>query len=277
MQCEDYLLLISGHIDKMNTEAEEAALQAHLEACAECRAVLAQMEAADTALSAARVEPPADLTKRILSGVKKSRRIPRKFYALTAASLAAAAMLGIFVGGKLPVYQPKKDAEANLQSDNSAKSAAPSESECDPAYAESEQFSINGFIPDFISPAGAANSDYAEPFRTTGSDASVLLLWDAEPTDFYQLADLESTELPADIAADESALQSSFSSILFSLESEDDSILTTYCVSTDVFFSLLAANTGTCELSLYAPDTVTETCYVVVVTYTNGATAQSDE
>ena len=40
MNCEEALVLISGHLDHENTAEEEAQLQRHLEACAACRSLL---------------------------------------------------------------------------------------------------------------------------------------------------------------------------------------------------------------------------------------------
>ena len=44
MNCNDYIIWISGHIDGTNSKKDEEMLQAHLSGCAHCRQVLANME-----------------------------------------------------------------------------------------------------------------------------------------------------------------------------------------------------------------------------------------
>ena len=52
MTCEDALILLSGHLDGVNTQEEETELFAHLQSCAGCRDLLAAFgpEGADRAL-----------------------------------------------------------------------------------------------------------------------------------------------------------------------------------------------------------------------------------
>ena len=50
MDCEKALELMSAELDGMCTEQERAALQAHLEACADCRETYRQLHALDEAL-----------------------------------------------------------------------------------------------------------------------------------------------------------------------------------------------------------------------------------
>ena len=58
MDCEKALELMSAELDGMCTEQERAALQAHLEACADCRETYRQLHALDEALQDAELEPP---------------------------------------------------------------------------------------------------------------------------------------------------------------------------------------------------------------------------
>ena len=58
MDCEKALELMSAELDGMCTEQERAALQAHLEACADCRETYRQLRALDEALQDAELEPP---------------------------------------------------------------------------------------------------------------------------------------------------------------------------------------------------------------------------
>lgn len=102
--CNEYLPLLSGHLDGINSEKEEARLQAHLKQCRHCRTLLAQMEAADAAMTDGLAEPPADLTGRIMEQVRrepKKRRFGKRIFTLSAAGLAAAAMLALVFSGKI--------------------------------------------------------------------------------------------------------------------------------------------------------------------------------
>mgnify|MGYP000576846331 CR=1 FL=1 len=66
MNCNDYLPLLSGHLDgeKLGRE-EEQRLQAHLAQCADCRARLQAFERGDRLLRADTAVPPAGLTAPI--------------------------------------------------------------------------------------------------------------------------------------------------------------------------------------------------------------------
>ncbi len=111
MDCEAYLLLLSGHLDRMNSAEEEAALQAHLNTCESCRARLEEMKRNDALLSLT-PEPPADLTQRIMAQVRTSQTSSgrkRRFLRWTASAGAAAAVLAlVFIGGK--ILNPGTDA-----------------------------------------------------------------------------------------------------------------------------------------------------------------------
>ena len=103
MSCYEYLSLMSGHIDQMNTVQEEQALQAHLASCPKCRRVLAQMEQNDKLLNRSAVQPPADLTDRIMKKVrrrtKKSRvNKPAIVSAIVSGLTVAAVMTLVFFG-----------------------------------------------------------------------------------------------------------------------------------------------------------------------------------
>lgn len=108
MNCNEYLPLLSGHLDGANSAAEEARLQKHLASCKQCRTLLAQLEQADTMLLSSKATPPADLTARIMTQVRKEAKqkksMRRVFRSIGAAGLAAAALLAlVFLGDlKLP-------------------------------------------------------------------------------------------------------------------------------------------------------------------------------
>lgn len=104
MSCDDFLPLISAHLDGANSEIEERRLQEHLKTCEFCRTLLSQMEQNDTLLKANAAVPPADLTERIMREVRKEEKAssPRKRYIIStvASGLAVAALLSLVIFGK---------------------------------------------------------------------------------------------------------------------------------------------------------------------------------
>ena len=154
--CNEYLLLLSGHLDGVNSEKEEARLQAHLKQCRHCRTLLAQMEAADAAMAGGLAEPPADLTDRIMEQVRrepKKRRFGKRVFTLSAAGLAAAAMLTLVFSGKIGLLS---------RYTKSADIAAPA------AEADNERSSFNGWQ---MAADGEPDDDDAELLWQRSSDA----------------------------------------------------------------------------------------------------------
>ena len=78
MNCNDYLPLLSGHLDGENSPEEEQRLQAHLAQCANCRARLQAFERGDRLLRADTAVPPAGLTASILAAAAKTPQRPVK-------------------------------------------------------------------------------------------------------------------------------------------------------------------------------------------------------
>ena len=93
MNCNDYLPLICGYLDGENTESENKTLQTHLESCASCREILAQMQENDRLLADA-PEAPADLSWRIMQQVRKEPK-KRSQWKHWSAVLSAAAVLAV--------------------------------------------------------------------------------------------------------------------------------------------------------------------------------------
>lgn len=113
MHCNEYLHLLSGHLDHTNSDKEEKRLQGHLKTCKHCRELLAQMEANDLLLNDEAIVPPADLTDRIMAQVKTESRKRfnyRRFVPFTAAGLAAAAMFTLIISGRIPLLAGEKAA-----------------------------------------------------------------------------------------------------------------------------------------------------------------------
>lgn len=114
MNCDEYLPLISGHLDGANSEFEERRLQEHLQICEDCRALLSLMEQNDALLKDSAAEPPADLTDRIMRQVRKEKQpkksTKKRWIPIAASGLAAAALLTLVFWGNLPVIKPSTDA-----------------------------------------------------------------------------------------------------------------------------------------------------------------------
>ena len=103
MKCEDAMLLLSGHLDHVNTEQEEAALQAHLCSCKMCRDILSAYEQADAGIASLQEKAPADLRANVMAKIKKENR-KRKFRPWAGIAVAAALVLAVGVGAVMEEY-----------------------------------------------------------------------------------------------------------------------------------------------------------------------------
>lgn len=118
MNCNKYLPLLSGHLDGVNSEAEELQLQKHLTHCKQCRRLLAQLEQTDALLLSSKAVPPAELSARIMSQVHnepKRKKTPRRaLRSVCVGGFAAAALLALVFFGdlKLPFLKQDGDMEA---------------------------------------------------------------------------------------------------------------------------------------------------------------------
>lgn len=159
MNCDEYLPLISGHLDGANSEFEERRLQEHLQICEDCRALLSLMEQNDALLKDSAAEPPADLTDRIMRQVRKEKQpkksTKKRWIPIAASGLAAAALLTLVFWGNLPVVKPSADAV-------NAKNTAVYESEAAvEAVEETAYFGYSGI--DSEVPDAPAATDAAAP------------------------------------------------------------------------------------------------------------------
>lgn len=122
MKCNQILPLLSGHLDGANSEIEERRLQQHLKTCRHCRELLTQMEENDALLASQEAQPPADLTNRIMSQVRKEEKKPRfgkRFIVSTAATgLAAAALLAFVVWSNVSLPKSSDSAPEMAALDN---------------------------------------------------------------------------------------------------------------------------------------------------------------
>ena len=122
MKCNQILPLLSGHLDGANSEIEERRLQQHLKTCRHCRELLTQMEENDALLASQEAQPPADLTNRIMSQIRKEEKKPRlgkRFIVSTAATgLAAAALLAFVVWSNVSLPKSSDSAPEMAALDN---------------------------------------------------------------------------------------------------------------------------------------------------------------
>lgn len=141
MDCEKALELMSAELDGMCTEQERAALQAHLEACADCRETYQQLRALDEALQDAELEPPQALHDNVMRQIRKEKKPARRVW-LPAAAIAAAAALVLLAGQagilSLPGFDRENSVTVNVGSaaERIFERIEPEAGEPDPAAAE---------------------------------------------------------------------------------------------------------------------------------------------
>ncbi len=111
MNCEDIKeALLSGHLDQANTPEEEAALQAHLETCPNCRAILETYQEIDRKLAAMAVEPPEALRRGVMARVK--RPMKRRRFLFGGGTIAAAAMVALLLAVSGQFSKPSSESGA---------------------------------------------------------------------------------------------------------------------------------------------------------------------
>lgn len=194
MLCEAVLELISGHIDGMNTPAEEAALQAHLSECEACRRKLASMEAIEFRTRRLRAEPPAQLKANIMQAIqaeakqKKTSRHSRWIAPVTALG-AVAAVLALTLGTgvvKLPQFgsdyarteAPAAQSAAEVAEDAANYDEIPVASEAEPALTYDAQEPTAAAFAPVDAPAEAEEEAIAEtaapsPWAVAGASTAV--------------------------------------------------------------------------------------------------------
>lgn len=289
MDCEAYLLLLSGHLDRMNSSEEEAALQAHLNTCESCRARLEEMKRNDALLSLT-PEPPADLTQRIMAQVRTSQTSAgrkRRFLRWTASAGAAAAVLAlVFIGGRM--LNPGTDAAVVFdQRAEVSASAAPLSTEADEAYFEEETAWIDYALVEETHTELAASPDVSdgEPNDKTFSYRSpVQGMTFPQPFALVMEAAAEDLELPPELEPldfldpdrfseeermEYTELMDALISEFPQLSPENSEIWETqvYKINYGIMEQLLEQYDGQFELIFYAPpseDSLTP-CYLFLV------------
>ena len=193
MSCEDFVLLISGHLDNENTPEQEAQLRAHLQTCPDCRRLLTAWQTLEPRVQALAEPAPEGLKQSVMdriaaqSGPRLVR--PAKRFRLNAgAKLGLAAACLILLVGVGAVSLPKlgsKPASADaLEKASAVTEAATTEltvyGEAVPEEAPAEQtFGTAPDAPEAAEPAPGPESTDVMPAAT---DAPA----QTEPDDYYR-------------------------------------------------------------------------------------------
>ena len=305
MNCDEYLPLISGHLDGVNSEIEERLLQEHLKACEACRALLSQMEVNDALLKSSAAQPPSDLTARIMRQVRSEKQVApsrmKRWIPVIASGVAAAALLSLVVWGKLPftaaTSMDSAAAEAAFENAHTASPAEPAEDYDGSLYYRGSEADLSGlsggsipdsveqdygFVPEFPAYAYSVQSSIVEttattvkrgPMRYTQS-APMLIVWDTDTMDAlaaFEPEDLnECAPLTANLAP---SLYARFQAILpvlrtFDQISPDDGFgITIYTVPYETLIATFDECIGVYENAIYYPAALTspEACSVVLI------------
>ena len=74
MNCENALELMNRELDEALTAEESAALQAHLDACPDCRETWRQLHELDALLQESELEPPAALHDGVMRAIRQEQK-----------------------------------------------------------------------------------------------------------------------------------------------------------------------------------------------------------
>ncbi len=297
MNCDEYLPLLSGHLDGMNSAIEERRLQEHLKTCESCRALLTQMEQNDTLLKDSVATPPADLTERIMRQVRKEKQssAKKRWIPIALSGVAAAALLSLVFLGNLPVLNTTKDAAAveenapeyvqnvgKPETFTSAKpqkdangavsygAGAPSEAE---GVDEAKVTHIPAFPEVFVDSVDPDTDKRNPPTRYTAS-APVLIVWNAETLDalasFEAIALDEFTPLTANPVPSLYARYQAIVPLVRDLDlisAGEGYEITVYTVPYETLMAAFNESAGVYENAIYYPAqfTAPEECSVVLI------------
>lgn len=98
MNCENALELMNRELDEALTPGEAAALQAHLDACPDCRETRRQLHELDALLQESELEPPAALHDGVMQAIRQEKKQRSRRAWVPAAAIAAAAALVLLAG-----------------------------------------------------------------------------------------------------------------------------------------------------------------------------------
>lgn len=98
MNCENALELMNRELDEALTPEEAAALQAHLDACPDCRETRRQLHELDALLQESELDPPAALHDGVMQAIRQEKKQRSRRAWVPAAAIAAAAALVLLAG-----------------------------------------------------------------------------------------------------------------------------------------------------------------------------------
>lgn len=98
MNCENALELMNRELNEALTPEESAALQAHLDACPDCRETRRQLHELDALLQESELEPPAALHDGVMQAIRQEKKQRSRRAWVPAAAIAAAAALVLLAG-----------------------------------------------------------------------------------------------------------------------------------------------------------------------------------
>lgn len=98
MNCENALELMNRELDEALAAEESAALQAHLDACPDCRETWRQLHELDALLQESELEPPAALHDGVMQAIRQEKKQRSRRAWVPAAAIAAAAALVLLAG-----------------------------------------------------------------------------------------------------------------------------------------------------------------------------------
>lgn len=101
MECSEALILLSGHLDGQNSPQQEAALQAHLDHCPDCRKILLDYEDTDRRLAALNAPVPENLSSSVMANIRAvpvKKKTHRPWIGIGTATGLVAAVLVLLIG-----------------------------------------------------------------------------------------------------------------------------------------------------------------------------------
>ncbi|MBQ6431010.1 MAG: zf-HC2 domain-containing protein [Oscillospiraceae bacterium] len=300
MNCDEYLPLISGHLDGMNSEIEERHLQEHLKACESCRALLSEMEQNDALLKGSIAQPPVDLTDRIMRQVRKEKQSSRKhrWIPIAVSGVAAAALLSLVFLGNLPVLQSSKDTAAaegcapesaqGIEKQDTLSAALPLESaEANysyngagvPSVTLDYEATYGTMVPGFPEcnvASTEADTDKRSPVTRYTPSAPVLIVWNAECPDALDAFEASTLDEYTPLTANPvPSLYARYQTIVplirdFDLLSPDDGYaIKVYTVPYETMMAVFNETAGVYENAIYYPAlfTAPDACSVILINY----------
>lgn len=123
MECKEFLDLLSGRIDRENTQEEALLLQQHLSSCPRCRARLADFEAIDRIVADLSEDPPEGLAGNVMAQIRPP--VKKRRFIFGGGTLAAAIVLAIMLpslyGSKNEAPAGKSQVPASIYADETAR------------------------------------------------------------------------------------------------------------------------------------------------------------